>query len=54
MCDVYGPNAVLARAAKKMFMHYQFRNFDVKDASRFGRQVTDNIDVIFEKVPNDL
>lgn len=52
-CDVYGPNAVSVRVAQVWFKRFQAGNFDIKDASRSGRPVTDKIDAIFEKVEQD-
>lgn len=50
ICDIYGPNAVSVRVAQVWFKRFQAGNFDIKDASRSGRPVTDKIDAIFEKV----
>ncbi|KAJ0179078.1 hypothetical protein K1T71_004790 [Dendrolimus kikuchii] len=50
---VYGPNAVSVRVAQIWFKRFQSGNFDIKDARRSGRPVTDKIDVIFEKVEQD-
>ncbi|KAJ0183809.1 hypothetical protein K1T71_000232 [Dendrolimus kikuchii] len=52
-CDVYGPNAVSVRVAQIWFKRFQSGNFDIKDAHRSGRPVTDKIDAIFEKVEQD-
>ncbi|KAJ0176832.1 hypothetical protein K1T71_008011 [Dendrolimus kikuchii] len=53
ICDVYRPNAVSVRVAQIWFKRFQSRNFDIKDARRSGRPVTDKIDAIFEKVEQD-
>ncbi|KAJ0178217.1 hypothetical protein K1T71_006040 [Dendrolimus kikuchii] len=53
ICDVYGPNAVSVRVAQIWFKRFQSGNFDIKDARRSGRPVTDKIDAIFEKVEQD-
>ncbi|KAJ0171889.1 hypothetical protein K1T71_012652 [Dendrolimus kikuchii] len=53
ICDVYGPNAVSVRVARIWFKRFQSGNFDIKDARRFGRPVTDKIDAIFAKVEQD-
>ncbi|KAJ0180769.1 hypothetical protein K1T71_004173 [Dendrolimus kikuchii] len=53
ICDVYGPNAVSVRVAQIWFKRFQSGNFDIKDARRSGRPVTDKIDAIFEKVKQD-
>ncbi|KAJ0174870.1 hypothetical protein K1T71_009978 [Dendrolimus kikuchii] len=52
-CDVYGTNAISVRVAQIWFKRFQFGNFDIKDARRSGRPVTDKIDAIFEKVEQD-
>ncbi|KAJ0183521.1 hypothetical protein K1T71_001497 [Dendrolimus kikuchii] len=39
-----------ARVAQIWFKRFQSGNFDIKDARRSGRPVTDKIDAIFEKV----
>ncbi|KAJ0180544.1 hypothetical protein K1T71_003948 [Dendrolimus kikuchii] len=52
-CDVYRPNAVSVREAQIWFKRFQSGNFDIKDAHRSGRPVTDKIDAIFEKVEQD-
>ncbi|KAJ0174156.1 hypothetical protein K1T71_010302 [Dendrolimus kikuchii] len=53
ICDVYGPNAVSVRVAQIWFKRFESGNFDIKDARRSGRPVTDKIDAIFEKVEQD-
>ncbi|KAJ0177787.1 hypothetical protein K1T71_006660 [Dendrolimus kikuchii] len=53
ICDVYGPNAVSVRLAQIWFKRFQSGNFDIKNARRSGRPVTDKIDAIFEKVEQD-
>ncbi|RVE48572.1 hypothetical protein evm_006761 [Chilo suppressalis] len=50
ICDVYGPCAVSVRVAQIWFRRFQSGNFDVKDARRSGRPVSD---AIFEKVEQD-
>jgi len=50
ICDVYGHDVVSVRVAQK---HFQSGNFDVKDASRFGRPITGKIDERMEKVEQD-
>jgi [histone H3]-lysine36 N-dimethyltransferase SETMAR len=53
ICDVYGPSAVSVRVAQIWFKRFQSGNFDVKDAPRSGRPITDKMDAIFEKVEQD-
>jgi len=54
ICDVYGHNAVSICMARSWFKRdFQSRNFDVKDASRFGRPITGKADEIMEKVEQD-
>ena len=53
ICDVYGPSAVSVRVAQIWFKRFQSGNFDVKDARRSGRPITDKMDAIFEKVEQD-
>ncbi|KAJ0179306.1 hypothetical protein K1T71_005018 [Dendrolimus kikuchii] len=53
ICDVYGPNAVSVRVAQIWFKRFQSGNFDIKDARRSGRPVTDKIDAIFKRVEQD-
>ncbi|KAJ0174407.1 hypothetical protein K1T71_009515 [Dendrolimus kikuchii] len=53
ICDVYGFNAVSVRVAQIWFKRFQSGNFDIKNARRSGRPVTDKIDAIFEKVAQD-
>ncbi|KAL0842348.1 hypothetical protein ABMA28_014470 [Loxostege sticticalis] len=53
ICDVYGSSAVSMRVAQIWFKRFQSGNFDVKDARRSGRPITDKIDAIFEKVEQD-
>ena len=52
-CDVYGLSAVSVRVAQIWFKRFQSGNFDVKDARRSGRPITDKMDAIFEKVEQD-
>jgi len=44
---------VSVRVAHIWFKRFQSGNFDVKDARRSGRPVTDKMDAIFEKVEQD-
>ena len=53
ICDVYGPSAVSVRVAQIWFKRFQSGNFDVKDARRSGRPITDKMDAIFEKMEQD-
>jgi len=50
--DVYG-RAVSIRVAQSWFKHFQFGNFDVKDASRSERPINEKVDKIMEKVEQD-
>ena len=49
ICDVYGPSAVSVRVAQIWFKRFQSGNFDVKDARRSSRPITDKMDAIFWK-----
>ena len=42
------------RVVQIWFKHFQSGNFDVKDARRSGRPITDKMDAIFEKVEQDI
>ena len=53
ICDVYGPSAVSVRVVQIWFKRFQSGNYDVKDARRSGRPITDKMDAIFEKVEQD-
>ena len=53
ICDVYEPSAVSVRVAQIWFKRFQSWNFDVKEARRSGRPITDKMDSIFEKVEQD-
>ena len=53
ICDVYGPSAVSVRVAQIWFKRFQSGNFDVKDACRSGRPITDKMDAIIENVEQD-
>ncbi|CAH2243360.1 jg21400 [Pararge aegeria aegeria] len=41
ICDVYGSSAASVRVAQIWFKRFQFGNYDVKDAPRSGRPITD-------------
>ncbi|WP_337239668.1 hypothetical protein, partial [Vibrio cholerae] len=51
--DAYGPEAESERGAQMWFKRFQSGNFDVKDAPRSGRPVTNKMDAIFERVEQD-
>ncbi|CAH2264971.1 jg5038 [Pararge aegeria aegeria] len=53
ICDVYGPSAATVRVAQIWFKRFQSGNFDVKDAPRSGRRITDKMDAIFATVEQD-
>ena len=53
ICDVYGHDAVSIRVAQSWFKRFQSGNFDVKDAPRSGRPITEKVDEIMEIIEQD-
>jgi len=51
---VYGKNAVSERTTQEWFARFRFGNQDVKDASRPGRPITENVGEILQLVEQDL
>ena len=53
ICGVSGKGAVSKSAARKWFVRFRSRNFDVKDELRSGRPITEKSDEILEKIVRD-
>ncbi|XP_020298171.1 histone-lysine N-methyltransferase SETMAR-like, partial [Pseudomyrmex gracilis] len=53
ICDVYGHDAVSIRVAQSWFKRFQSGNFDVKDAPRSGRPITEKVDEIMKIIEQD-
>ncbi|KAF2897579.1 hypothetical protein ILUMI_08596, partial [Ignelater luminosus] len=50
---VYGENAVSERRTRERFVRFRSENFDVKDAPRSGRPVTEKADEILQMIELD-
>lgn len=53
ICAVYGEDAITERTVQFWFARFRSGNFDVKDASRSGRPVTEKADEILQMVELD-
>ncbi|CAH2103465.1 unnamed protein product [Euphydryas editha] len=53
ICEVYGENAVSERRTQEWFARFRSGNFDVKDAPRSGRPVTEKVDEILQLMEQD-
>lgn len=53
ICAVYGENAVSERRTQEWFARFRSGNFDVKDAPRSGRPVTEKANEILQMVEED-
>lgn len=51
--SVYGPDTITVNHAQFWFRRFRSGNFDVKDASRSGRPVVQNVDKIMEIIESD-
>jgi len=54
ICDVCGHDAISVRVTQSWFKRFQSGNFDVKNASRSGRPITEKVDKIIEKVEQNI
>lgn len=53
ICAIYGDSALSDSTARKWFRRFREGNFDVKDALRTGRPITEKVDLILEKIKED-
>ncbi len=53
ICGVYGQDTLSKATAKRWFARFRSGNFDVKDAPRSGRPITEKVDEILEMIEQD-
>ncbi|XP_035744177.1 histone-lysine N-methyltransferase SETMAR-like [Vespa mandarinia] len=53
ICDVYGLDAVSVRVVQIWFKRFQSGKFDINDAPRSGRPITEKVDEIMKKIEQD-
>lgn len=53
ICAVYGQGSLSKATAKRWFARFRSGNFDVKDAPRSGRPITEKVDEILQKIYED-